>query len=178
MKIKSLLSLAVLLASTLACGLPSAATTEPTVIALPPTPDIPFAAAPTSQPSPAQSDTPQSVFNVSLPASDCWVGTNVTLTAGQVINITASGTINTWNENPISFNDPNGQAQNICVEANCPLPGSGYGTLVGRLGDLQPFRVGTAVEFTAQKDGELFFTVNDWECSDNSGTFELVVTIK
>lgn len=49
MKIKPLLPLVALLVSALACGLPSAAPAEPTVNALPPTPNIPFSASPEAQ---------------------------------------------------------------------------------------------------------------------------------
>lgn len=49
MKSRISISVVVLLLSALACGLPSAAPAEPTVNALPPTPDIPFAASPAAQ---------------------------------------------------------------------------------------------------------------------------------
>lgn len=178
MKTKVMIISTILLA-TLACGLPGAVSPEPTVNALPPTPDLPFAASPIPENTSESQNVPSNlIFNVSVPASACWMNSNVTVSTGQVVTITASGRINTWNGNSISFNDPNGQAENICVEASCPIQGIGYGTLIARLEDLQPIRVGTAADFTAQKDGQLFFTVNDWECSDNSGTFDLVVSIK
>jgi beta-xylosidase len=59
MKSKSLFSLAVLLLSALACGLPSAAPAEPTVNALPPTPDIPFSASPAPQNPTQPASSPQ-----------------------------------------------------------------------------------------------------------------------
>lgn len=177
MKLKSSLPILVLFLSVLACGFPSSTPAEPTVNALPPTPDLPFLASPIPQPQDTSTST-KSIFNVNLPASACWMDSNITVSAGQVVSITAKGTINTWNGNQISFNDPNGQTENICLDANCPLLNAGYGTLIGRLEDLQPFRVGSEAEFTAQKNGRLFFTVNDWECTDNSGEFDLVVTIK
>jgi hypothetical protein len=52
----------------------------------------------------------------------------------------------------------------------------GY-SLIGQVEDLKPFYVGPYIEFVATKDGQLHFTVNDWTCQDNSGAFDLVVTI-
>jgi len=57
------------------------------------------------------------------------------------------------------------------------VQGVGYGALIGRVEDLKPFFVGPYIEFVATKDGQLYFTVNDWECDDNSGAFELVITV-
>lgn len=172
---KTVIPILVLLVALLACSIPGSAPAEPTVNALPPTPNLPVAASPILQP---QDTSTGSTFDVNLPASACWMDSNVTVSAGQVVSIAAQGTINTWNGNQISFNDPNGQAENICLDAKCPLQNVGYGTLVGRLEDLPAFRVGAVTEFTAQKSGRLSFTVNDWECTDNSGEFDLVVTVK
>lgn len=164
----------VLFAALLACSLPGSAPAEPTVIALPPTPNLPIV----SSPIPQNTTPAGSTSTVKLPASACWMESNVIVSAGQVVSITATGTINTWGGNSISFNNPNGQAENICVDPKCPLLNVGYGTLVGRVEDSQPFQVGETTEFTALNSGRLFFTVNDWECADNSGEFDLVITIE
>lgn len=125
--------------------------------------------------TPTPTDT---IFNFNLPASACWVTSGVNVLTGQTVSITASGIVNTWGGNEISNGDPNGQATNMCGAIECPLQGANYGALIGRLADLQPFLAGTNYEFTATKDGELYFTVNDWECSDNSGTIEIVIEVK
>jgi hypothetical protein len=52
----------------------------------------------------------------------------------------------------------------------------GYGALIGRLEDLPTFFVGTMLRFAAAMDGQLYFTVNDWQCEDNSGAFNIVIT--
>lgn len=162
-----------LFAALLACSIPVSAPAEPTVITLPPTPNLPIVASPILQYTPAES-----TITLKLPASACWMDSNVTVSAGQVVSIRATGTINTWGGNDISFNNPNGQVENICVDPKCPLLNVGYGTLVGRVEDSQPFQVGETTKFTAPNSGRLFFTVNDWECTDNSGEFDLAVTIK
>ncbi len=127
----------------------------------------------TQTPAPAET-----TFNFNLPASGCWVPSGINVLTGQSVSITASGTVNTWGGNEISNGDPNGQPANMCGAIECPLQGAGYGALIGRLEDLQPFLVGTEFQFTATKDGEIYFTVNDWECSDNSGSFDLIVEVK
>jgi hypothetical protein len=59
------------------------------------------------------------------------------------------------------------------------VQGVGYGALIGRLGeDGKPFFVGTNFELVATKDGQLYFTVNDWTCEDNSGTFNLTIKLE
>ena len=135
----------------------------------------------TATPKPTNTPIPptptETVFNFSLPASACWVTSEVSVLTGQTVSITASGIVNTWGGNEISNGDPNGQSANMCGAIECPLQGANYGALIGRLEDLQPFLVGTKFEFTTTKDGELYFTVNDWECSDNSGHFDIVVEV-
>jgi hypothetical protein len=119
----------------------------------------------------------ETVFNFNLPAGACWTTSEVNVLTGQTVSITASGIVNTWGGNEISNGDPNGQSANMCGAIECPLQGANYGALIGRLEDLQPFLVGTSAEFTATKDGEIYFTVNDWECLDNSGSFDIVIEV-
>lgn len=134
------------------------------------------AAVPPRTNTPVVTPTPDT-FNVSVPASACWMNSEVNVRTGQTVVISASGMINTWGGREGSSGDPNGQT-NICGAIECPVQGVGYGSLIGRLEDLKPFFVGTEFEFTATKDGQLYFTVNDWECEDNSGVFSLVITYK
>ncbi|MGB8982326.1 MAG: hypothetical protein WCC12_10655 [Anaerolineales bacterium] len=116
-------------------------------------------------------------FEVSVPAKACWMNSEVNVLTGQTVRITAFGTVNTNGGKEGSNSEPDGQKY-ICGAIQCPVQGVGYGALVGRLEDLKPFFVGRNVEFTAMKDGQLYFTVNDWECDDNSGTFILKVTVE
>jgi hypothetical protein len=132
-----------------------------------------------SSPTPVQ---PDNVFNITVPASACWMNSEVNVLTGQTVTITASGIVNTWGGNEISNGDPDGQPTNMCGAIECPLQGANYGALIGALigqpENLKPFLVGTEVEFTATENGQLYFTVNDWECGDNSGEFELTITIE
>jgi hypothetical protein len=116
-------------------------------------------------------------FDTSVRASACWVNSDVRVTTGQKVSITASGTVNTYGGRAGSSNDPDGQ-EAICGAIECPVQGVGYGALVGRVHDGQPFFIGTNLVFVSTRDGQLYFTVNDWECDDNSGTFDLTVNVE
>ena len=116
-------------------------------------------------------------FEVSVPGEACWMNSEVSVKTGQTVLITATGTVNTWAGAEGSSSGPEGQVS-ICGAIQCPVQGVGYGALVGRLEDLDAFFVGTELEYTATKDGQLYFSVNDWECQDNSGSYELTIMFK
>lgn len=139
----------------------------------------PFYAAGTADAMTAAVRTPiptAAVFKINVPASACWMNSKVSVLTGQRVMISASGTVNTYGGREGSNNDPNGQ-KGVCGAIQCPLQGVGYGALIGRIDDGKTFFVATSLEFVSTKDGQLYFTVNDWECQDNSGAFDLVVTI-
>lgn len=115
-------------------------------------------------------------YQVSVPAAACWMDSEIAVTKGQRITIFASGIGNTNGGVESSNSDPNGQTY-VCGAIECPVQGVGYGSLVARVGDQNAFFVGTYLEFTVEADGSLMFTVNDWECDDNSGSFELKVVV-
>lgn len=117
------------------------------------------------------------IFDVSVPASACWMNSGVSVATGQKVSITASGTVNTYGGRDGSNNDPDGQTA-ICGAIECPVQGVGYGALIGRVENTKSFFIGTDLEFTATWDGQLYFTVNDWECDDNSGKFDLDVRVE
>ncbi|MCB0100528.1 MAG: hypothetical protein H6635_14170 [Anaerolineales bacterium] len=115
-------------------------------------------------------------YQVSVPAAACWMDSGVAVTKGQRVTIFASGIGNTNGGVEGSNSDPNGQTY-ICGAIECPVQGVGYGSLIARVGDQNAFFVGTYLEFIVEADGSLMFTVNDWECDDNSGSFELKVVV-
>ena len=139
----------------------------------------PFYAARTADAMTAVMRTPhptESVFNIYVPASACWMNSKINVRMGQRVIITASGIVNTFGGRDGSNNEPDGQ-KGVCGAIQCPLQGTGYGALIGRVEDEKPFYVGTNLEFVPINAGQLYFTVNDWECDDNSGTFKILVTL-
>jgi len=131
-------------------------------------------AVPSPTNTPVTTSTPNA-FQFRLPANACWMNSEIAIRAGQSVVIRASGEINTWGGREGSSGNPNGQTA-ICGAIQYPLHGVSYGALIGRLEDLPPFFVGTTLRFTATKDVQLYFTVNDWECGDNSGDFNILFT--
>lgn len=121
--------------------------------------------------------TPAPTYNVDVEAKACWMKSDINVVTGQRVSISAKGIVNTYKGSPGGDSDPNGQAANMCGGTKCPVIGVGYGSLIGRVGDGKAFFVGSAYEFIADRDGPLYFTVNDWECDDNNGTFNLVIRI-
>lgn len=133
------------------------------------------AAVPSPTNTPKATPTPNK-FHFVLPASACWMNSEVNVHTGQTVMIRASGIANTWGGRDISNGDPNGQTRNMCGAIQCPVQGESYGALIGRVGDGESFFVGTSLDLTATTDGQLYFTINDWECNDNSGNFDIVIT--
>jgi hypothetical protein len=135
------------------------------------------AAVPTPTSTPPLAPT-TNIFNINIAANACWVNTGLKVTAGQTIVITASGTANTWGGKDISNGGPDGQPTNMCGAVECPRIGANYGALIGRIGEGETFLVGSYLEFTASAEGDLYLTINDWECIDNLGSFNVTVTIQ
>jgi hypothetical protein len=173
--------LALLLVLVLMAGCSSAPSATPVIPSSPPVTSSPIPPTATFTASPLPpTDTPEATptpnaFHFRLPASGCWMNSEISVRAGQTVVIRASGETNTWDGRQGSSGNPNGQT-GLCGAIQCPLQGVGYGALIGRLEDLPPFFVGTTLRFNAAKDGQLYFTVNDWQCDDNSGVFDILIT--
>lgn len=134
------------------------------------------AAAPTPTSTPQPTPTINRI-HVNIPASACWVNTGTKISAGQALTMAASGQANTWGGRDISNGGPDGQSKNVCGDVKCPLLGAYYGALIGRIDEGQTFLVGSHLELTATEAGDLYLTINDWECSDNSGNFTVTITV-
>jgi len=114
--------------------------------------------------------------SISLPGNQCWIDSGVEISSGDQVFLSATGFINTWGGRVGSSNDPDGQYKKTCGDVKCPLQGADYGALLGRVGEGETFLVGTGTNFSAQTDGNLYLTINDWDCSDNSGDFAVVIS--
>lgn len=134
------------------------------------------AAAPTPT-NPPSTPTPN-VFTFHLEAFACWVDTGLALAAGKTVVIDAGGMANTSGGRDISNGGPDGQPANQCGAIECPLRGAQYGTLIGRVGEGETFVVGSHLELTPAEAGKLFLTINDWDCTDNSGGFDISINLE
>ncbi len=128
-----------------------------------------------------------------VPSNGIWLNTGTLLTAGDTLNITATGTINIWpnceeTKAEQGYPDldcalvyavaPNGLSIFPPAEAHYPMPGAPVGALVGKIGeDGVPFLIGAGGSFIIEGDGELWIAVNDTTdfSVDDEGFFNVVI---
>lgn len=178
--------ISLLLVSLIASGCGPGQVFGPTITptaTLTPVPTSTSTPTPTFTPNPTVTFTQTPVtktFTTIVPANELWFNTGVNIIKGQEVTIRATGIVNTWGGRDISNSDANGQttADWICDNTGCPIPGGYYGELIGKLGVGTPFRVGSSLDFTAPESGTLILTINDWTFEDNSGEFNVIVTVK
>ncbi len=116
-------------------------------------------------------------------AEQVWTRTGVSLKAGQRVTVTATGRVVAY--------DPRSGERDVVADVGpegtylfshrvadrvFPLPAAGGGPapcygLIGRIGQGEPFFVGSSRSWAADRDGELWLGVNDFDVSDNSGAF-------
>jgi hypothetical protein len=116
-----------------------------------------------------------------------WVNSGITVSTGQSFTIEAFGLMN-----PCSDTYPNGAdycifytplgAEGVVPYENefgiFPGPGLRFMALLGRIGDGEPFYVGTGGTFTAEQTGTLWFTPNDNLRTDNQGAYSVLVRLE
>jgi hypothetical protein len=111
---------------------------------------------------------------VTIDGDETPVATGIEVGAGQLLTITVEGTVR--------FIDGDETSE---VEADGgPIYASGCdefyfcGELLGRIGDSPVFRVGRSLTMVTTAAGELHLWVNDFDLSDNAGSYEATVTIE
>jgi hypothetical protein len=99
-----------------------------------------------------------------------WLDTGVVVPSGITLGISATGTWSLGNED-----SQTGDANGLTAFDNY---GSFlYGTLVGRIGDSGTFLVGNNYSAITTSAGLLFLANNDSNCSDNSGSLQVTITL-
>ena len=104
-----------------------------------------------------------------------WQSTGVQVFPGDVIHIRAKGT---WLYTPGEYHGPEGHHVYPAPDTYPISGGVPGGVLLGRIGeDDRPFLVGKGCTIVADREGTLYFRINDDILSDNEGfvTVELVV---
>jgi hypothetical protein len=122
---------------------------------------------------------------VTVPATQPWTDTGISLPAGTV-SFKASGTINVAGGDPDGSNTPNGDgpANPTCVagpseySGSWTAPGLPCWALIGRVGNGTPFFIGDSANLDIKTPGELYLGVNDetGQFGDNSGSWTVQVT--
>ena len=147
-------------------------------------PDRPAASPPTveasdTNPPPRKMTGPVRTMVIDLPGKrevgQDWISSQVLLTVGDQVRITATGTITldkvnrrTSGPEGIDMDDPGKLMQDYPT-----------GALIGVIGseDNDFIVIGRSVEFTATKRGLLFLAVNEGTLSDNSGSYKVTIEV-
>lgn len=143
---------------------------EPTERVAPPADSAP-APAPPARKAAGQVRT----ATVDVPAQRDWTSTGLIVRRGDLIRITATGTVTL---------DSNGQTSGPeGIELNDPkklMQDRPTGALIAVIGaDNDDFIfIGRSAEFVAARDGLLFLSVNEGNLSDNSGSFKAVIEVQ
>jgi Ca2+-binding EF-hand superfamily protein len=104
-----------------------------------------------------------------------WTDTGITVRAGDTITFDAQGTVRLSNNR----NDIAGVGGTLSGrrEANAPLPNQTAGSLIARIGNSPPMFIGNRRSVRAPFGGRLFLGVNDDYPDDNSGDFQVTVSV-
>ena len=109
-------------------------------------------------------------------ADQVWTDTGIDLNAGDVVTITATGTVQFPNAKAAGPEGlPRGWTDLIM---QLPVNESGRGALVGRFGDspaARPFLIGPRTQRTVPVGGRLFLGINEMQMAPATGSFHVVV---
>ena len=111
--------------------------------------------------------TPASGYTVS--SQQAWSPTGIVMNRGEVFTVNASGEISIGGGDNAK-STPNGTGR---LDPASALPSVPTGTLIGRIGNGQPFVIGTQTRVTAPAAGQLFLGINDSHFGDNQGAYQV-----
>jgi Ca2+-binding EF-hand superfamily protein len=105
-----------------------------------------------------------------------WTDTGINVRAGDTITFDGQGTVRISNNR----NDIAGVGGTLSGrrEANAPLPNQTAGALIARIGNSPPLFIGNRRSVRAPFGGRLYLGVNDDYLDDNSGDFQVTVTVE
>jgi Ca2+-binding EF-hand superfamily protein len=110
-----------------------------------------------------------------VPAREPWFDTGLTVQAGDVLLIQASGTITLSNASDSAT--PAGSTQNRRA-ASAPLAHQPAGGLLLRIDDSQPIYVGSSRSVRVPVNGRVYLGVNDDHFADNTGEYRVTLQIQ
>lgn len=110
-----------------------------------------------------------------LPWPDVWTNTNVSLSSGAELNISASGQIGYD-----SSSDTCGPDGLSSSKGSPPLPNQNGASLIGKIGENgNPFFIGSSYSSTVSSSGILYLSINDqnnvYTWGDNTGSFQATI---
>ncbi len=113
-------------------------------------------------------------FDVRL--EDQWIRSPIQVARGQQVRVEASGTVSLEGRTQTGPEGLNGRR-----DPDSPMPAQNDGALVAAIGqdpNSPAILIGRSREFTADRDGILYFTVNHWETRDARGAFRVNVSVE
>jgi hypothetical protein len=141
-----------------------------------PTPDATDANPPTTS-APPTSSTPPTFFTIKVSVradntNNGWTNSGLVVRRGQRLRITASGRVSLGKGR---FSTPAGVA--TAVDNDKLMRTEATGGLIAVIGDDNDdfVFIGARREFIAQRDGVLFFGVNEGDLTDNNGSYDVVI---
>jgi hypothetical protein len=123
-------------------------------------------------PALAQESTAPTAKEIEISGSRPWTDTAIDLEAGDMLRITATGTV-TSNAN--SFSPEGGQRSWRDLVRTYPLNEASRGALIGRVGETRPFLIGPRRESRVPVGGRLFIGVNLPAGETAEGNFRVTV---
>jgi hypothetical protein len=126
-----------------------------------------------ARPSNISSGSSSSGQTITVSARQPWTPTGITVRRGETLSFNAEGEIRI-SGNPDDVATPSGvRVQRF--DRRAPMPGTLAGALIGRIGNSEPFGIGTGNSFPAPAAGQLFLGINDSNFGDNEGEFRVQV---
>jgi hypothetical protein len=114
----------------------------------------------------------QHLGGIAVPAKEPWTPTAVTVRAGEKVRFSATGDIHV---NQTTTSTVTGAA-GTTPASSFPVRTAPAGTLIGRIGNGQPFVIGGAAQpLTMPESGPLFLGINDDRFDDNTGQFMVMI---
>jgi Ca2+-binding EF-hand superfamily protein len=105
-----------------------------------------------------------------------WTDTGITLRAGDVVTLQATGTIAMSND-PSDTAGPGGSHRGRTANS-APLPSAPAGALIGRVGNSGVRLVGDRLTITSPLSGRLYLGINDDHMADNTGEYRVTVSVQ
>ena len=130
-----------------------------------------------SQGTEATGTTEPTERTLAIPSTQLWTDTHIDCKAGDVLDITATGTVLHDKTTLESAVDPDGLADPFFHQYNVPgLPDANTVALIGSLSREQPFVVGRGTTYECPGAGRLFLGINDVGVANNSGEFVATIS--
>jgi hypothetical protein len=111
---------------------------------------------------------------VRIPGNQQWVPTGFTVRRGETLHFNASGEV-MWTQQAADKATPAGAINRLPTQ-NPPVKGAAGGALIGRVGNSEPFLVGSNGSVRMPANGELFLGINDDNFNDNTGDFFVTIS--